>query len=31
MTGAQTVPQVFVNGKLIGDSEATAQWSAARA
>ncbi len=31
MTGAQTVPQVFVNGKLIGDSEATAQWLAARA
>jgi glutaredoxin-like protein len=31
MTGAQTVPQVFVNGKLIGDSEATAAWLAARA
>jgi glutaredoxin-like protein len=30
MTGAQTVPQVFVNGRLIGDSEATAAWLAAR-
>jgi peroxiredoxin len=30
MTGAQTVPQVFVNGKLIGDSEATERWLAER-
>ncbi|MCD2514308.1 glutathione peroxidase [Comamonas endophytica] len=27
---AQTVPQLFVNGKLIGDSEAIAQWVAER-
>lgn len=31
MTGAQTLPQVFVNGKLIGDSQATEKWLAARA
>jgi peroxiredoxin len=31
MTGAQTVPQVFVNGKLIGDSEAVAKYLAERA
>jgi peroxiredoxin len=30
MTGAQTVPQVFVNGRLIGDSEATLRWLASR-
>lgn len=30
MTGSQTVPQVFVNGKLIGDSEATEKWLAGR-
>jgi glutathione-dependent peroxiredoxin len=30
MTGARSVPQVFVNGRLIGDSEATLQWLAAR-
>ena len=30
LTGAQTVPQVFVNGRLIGDSEATERWLAAR-
>jgi glutaredoxin-like protein len=28
MTGAQTVPQVFVNGKLIGDSEAVEKYLA---
>lgn len=28
---AQTVPQLFVNGKLIGDSEAIAQWVEQRA
>ena len=26
MTGAQTVPQVFVNGRLVGDSQATLRW-----
>ena len=26
IAGAQTVPQVFVNGKLVGDSEATLKW-----
>lgn len=31
ITGAQTTPQVFVNGRLIGDSEATLEWLAARA
>jgi len=31
ITGAQTVPQVFVNGQLIGDSEATLKWLSARA
>jgi peroxiredoxin len=31
LTGAQTVPQVFVNGKLIGDSQALEQWLAGRA
>ncbi len=30
ITGAQTVPQVFVNGRLIGDSEATLRWLASR-
>ena len=30
ITGAQTTPQVFVNGKLIGDSEATLKWIASR-
>jgi peroxiredoxin/glutaredoxin len=30
ITGAQTTPQVFVNGKLIGDSEATLKWLASR-
>ena len=30
MTGAQTLPQVFVNGRLIGDSEATLHWLAGR-
>jgi peroxiredoxin len=30
ITGAQTTPQVFVNGRLIGDSEATLEWLAAR-
>ena len=30
ITGAQTTPQVFVNGQLIGDSEATLKWLAAR-
>ena len=30
IAGAQTVPQVFVNGKLVGDSEATLKWIAAR-
>ena len=31
IAGAATVPQVFVNGALIGDSEATLKWLAARA
>ena len=26
LTGAQTVPQVFVNGKLVGDSDALEEW-----
>ncbi len=30
MTGAQTVPQVFVNGKLLGDSKAVEQYVASR-
>ena len=30
ITGAQTTPQVFVNGKLVGDSEATLKWLASR-
>ena len=30
ITGAQTTPQVFVNGKLIGDSVATLKWLASR-
>jgi glutaredoxin-like protein len=30
ITGAQTVPQVFVNGKLVGDSDATLRWLASR-
>jgi len=30
ITGAQTTPQVFVNGRLIGDSEATLKWLASR-
>jgi len=30
MTGEQTVPQVFVNGKLLGDSEAVLRWVAER-
>ncbi len=30
MTGAQSVPQVFVNGKLLGDSEAVEKYVAAR-
>jgi peroxiredoxin len=30
MAGAQTVPQVFVNGKLLGDSEAVLRWVAER-
>ena len=30
ITGAQTVPQVFVNGRLLGDSEATLTWLASR-
>jgi glutaredoxin-like protein len=30
ITGAQTVPQVFVNGKLVGDAEATLKWLALR-
>jgi glutathione-dependent peroxiredoxin len=30
ITGAQTVPQVFVNGALVGDSEATLRWLASR-
>ena len=30
ITGAQTVPQVFVNGALIGDSAATLKWLATR-
>lgn len=29
-TGAETVPQVFVNGERIGDSEALSQWLAER-
>ena len=31
IAGAATVPQVFVNGQLIGDSEATLKWLASRA
>ena len=31
ITGAQTLPQVFVNGELIGDSDATLKWIASRA
>ncbi|NNC54342.1 MAG: glutathione peroxidase, partial [Pseudomonadales bacterium] len=31
VTGAQTVPQVFVDGELIGDSEALQAWLAGRA
>ena len=31
MTGSQTVPQVFVNGRLVGDSEATLRWIEERA
>ena len=30
ITGAATVPQVFVNGALLGDSAATLKWLAAR-
>ena len=30
ITGAQTVPQVFVNGRLVGDSGATLAWLASR-
>ena len=30
ITGAQTVPQVFVNGQLIGDSKATLDWISSR-
>ena len=30
MTGAQTVPQVFVNGRLLGDSDAVDQYVASR-
>jgi len=30
IANAQTVPQVFVNGRLVGDSEATLKWLAAR-
>jgi len=30
MTGARTVPQVFVNGALVGDSEAVDAWLARR-
>ena len=30
IAGAQTVPQVFVNGRLVGDSEATLKWLASR-
>jgi len=30
MTASQTVPQVFVNGRLVGDSEATLRWIAER-
>ena len=30
LTGAQTVPQVFVNGRLVGDSEAVRRWVAER-
>src|SRR5690606_16225357 len=26
LANAQTVPQLFVNGQLVGDSEAIAQW-----
>lgn len=29
-TGSDTVPQVFINGEHVGDSEALAQWLAAR-
>jgi peroxiredoxin len=31
ISGAQTTPQVFVNGRLIGDSVATLKWIASRA
>ena len=31
IAGAQTVPQVFVNGRLVGDSQATLAWLASRA
>ena len=31
IAGAATVPQVFVNGQLIGDSEATLKWLSSRA
>jgi glutaredoxin-like protein len=30
MTGAQTVPQVFVDGRLVGDSDAVLRWIAER-
>ena len=30
MSGSQTVPQVFVNGRLVGDSDATLRWIAER-
>ena len=30
ITGAQTLPQVFVNGRLVGDSQATLAWLASR-
>ena len=30
LSGATTVPQVFVNGRLIGDSTATLEWLASR-
>ncbi len=30
LSGATTVPQVFVNGRLVGDSEATLRWLASR-
>ncbi len=29
-SGSETVPQVFVNGERIGDSEALQQWLASR-